>query len=235
MILTINKEQMNKCFIASGVIAMSMLVIGCGGGNDTRNRSYMPDMAESRAYETYTMSANKIAALQKQGIYYNSLPVEGTIARGEMAPYEIPNDTSGYTQSASVQDPLPPMDETYYKEAERLYLVNCGICHGTKLDGNGPLWKGGDGPYPAAPRNLLDDYSKALSDGTMYHVITYGRNLMGPYAHQVTPKERWMLVKYIRSIQDGSKPAASDSTAAAATGTSTATTDSAATTEPAAN
>ena len=41
------------------------------------------------------------------------------------------------------------------KEAERLYLVNCGICHGPKLDGNGPLWKDGDGPYPSAPKNLV--------------------------------------------------------------------------------
>ncbi len=43
------------------------------------------------------------------------------------------------------------------KEAERLYLVNCGICHGAKLDGNGPLFKGGEGPYPAAPKNLIGD------------------------------------------------------------------------------
>ena len=40
-------------------------------------------------------------------------------------------------------------------EAERLYLVNCGICHGPKLDGNGPLYKGGDGPFLAKPANLV--------------------------------------------------------------------------------
>jgi mono/diheme cytochrome c family protein len=37
-------------------------------------------------------------------------------------------------------------------EAERLYLINCGICHGTKLDGNGPLYNDGKGPYPAAAK-----------------------------------------------------------------------------------
>ncbi|MBA2500012.1 MAG: cytochrome c [Chitinophagaceae bacterium] len=226
---------MKKSFIAAGIITMGIVAIGCGGGDDTRNNAYMPDMAYSRAYETYTMSAEKIAELQKQGIFYNTMPVEGTIARGEMEPYYISNDTTGYAQSSSVQDPLPEMDETYYKEAERLYLVNCAVCHGSKLDGNGPLWKGGDGPYPAAPRNLLDDYSKGLSDGTMYHVITYGKGLMGSYAHQVNPKQRWMLVKYMRSIQSGSKPAATDSTAAAATGNGTVTSDSAAMAAPATN
>ncbi|MBK7291964.1 MAG: cytochrome c [Chitinophagaceae bacterium] len=63
-------------------------------------------------------------------------------------------------QSASVKSPLDAskIDMT---EAERLYLVNCGVCHGAKLDGNGPLWKGGDGPYPAAPKNFLADDMKA--------------------------------------------------------------------------
>jgi mono/diheme cytochrome c family protein len=88
-------------------------------------------------------------------------------------------------------------------EAERLYLIHCGICHGTALDGNGPLWKGGDGPFPAAPRNLLDDYTKALSDGQMYHVITYGKGQMGSYASQVHPEQRWWLIKYMRSKQAG--------------------------------
>jgi mono/diheme cytochrome c family protein len=97
------------------------------------------------------------------------------------------------------------------KEAERIYLVNCAICHGTKLDGNGPLWKGGDGPFPAAPRNLMDDYSKKLADGTIYHVIQYGKGQMGSYASQVRPEQRWWIIKYIRSKQGPATPA-TDST-----------------------
>jgi mono/diheme cytochrome c family protein len=224
----INKALMKNRLIAAGLTTLSIMAIGCGGSNDTPGSVYMPDMAYSRAYETYSMTAEQIEELQKQGIFYNSEPVPGTIARGEMAPYKIPNDSTGYAQSASVTDPLGKMDKTYAAEAERLYMVNCAICHGDKLDGNGPLWKGGDGPYPAAPRNLLDDYSKGLADGTMYHVITYGKGLMGSYAAQVSPKERWMLVKYIRNMQSGgkagndsvtTKPAADSTNGAAATTT----------------
>ena len=40
-------------------------------------------------------------------------------------------------------------------EAERLYLVNCGYLSWTELDGNGPLYKGGNGPYPVAPKHLM--------------------------------------------------------------------------------
>lgn len=218
---------MKKSLIAAGLISASILAISCGGGDDSPGAVYMPDMAYSRAYETYSLTAEQIEELQKRGIYYNAMPVEGTIARGEMAPYRLANDSTGYAQSAAIQDPLGTMDATYAAEAERLYMVNCAICHGSKLDGNGPLWNGGDGPYPAAPRNLLDDYSKGLADGTMYHVITYGKGLMGGYAAQVSPKERWMLVKYIRSVQGGGKTT-SDTTAAAAQ------TDSAAVMAPAA-
>jgi mono/diheme cytochrome c family protein len=105
------------------------------------------------------------------------------------------------------------------REAERLYLIHCGICRGTKLDGNGPLWKGGAGPYPAAPRNLLDDYTKKLADGQIYHVITYGKGAMGSYASQVHPDQRWWLIKYIRQKQGTGTAASSAATDSTATGT----------------
>jgi mono/diheme cytochrome c family protein len=105
-------------------------------------------------------------------------------------------------------------------EAERLYLINCGVCHGAKLDGNGPLWKDGNGPFPAAPRPLNGDYVKALADGQIYHVITFGKGQMGSYASQVHPEQRWWIIKYIRSKLTGI--ASSDSTAAKTDSTATA-------------
>jgi mono/diheme cytochrome c family protein len=56
--------------------------------------------------------------------------------------------------SAGVSNPLPRTECKGDGEAERLYLINCAICHGSKLDGNGPLYKGGDGPYAAKPATL---------------------------------------------------------------------------------
>ena len=87
------------------------------------------------------------------------------------------------------------------KNAERLYLVNCGICHGTKLDGNGPLWKGGNGPFPAAPKNFMDAAMKAMPEGTMFHSVTYGKEQMGSYASQLNTRQRWEVIAYIKSKQ----------------------------------
>jgi mono/diheme cytochrome c family protein len=130
----------------------------------------------------------------------------------------LTNDSAGLAASNAIKSPL---DSTTFspanmKEAQRVYLVNCAICHGEKLDGNGPLWNGGNGPFPAAPRNLMDDYTKKLSDGHIFWVITNGIRTMGSYASQTHPEQRWAIIKYIRSKQGGSAPAATDSASATA-------------------
>jgi hypothetical protein len=40
-----------------------------------------------------------------------------------------------------------------------------------------------------------------MTDGMMFHSITYGKGLMGSYASQVTRAQRWMIIKYIRTLQ----------------------------------
>ncbi|MBM3922392.1 MAG: cytochrome c [Sphingomonadales bacterium] len=203
---------MRKIELLTGTVALSLVFAACGGVRRDEGRVYMPDMAYSRAYETYASTA----ALQEAGVHYNARPVEGTIARGAMASYPFANDSVGYVRSAEVKNPIDPatVDMT---EAERIYLINCGICHGTKLDGNGPLWKGGDGPYTAAPRNLIGDpLALNMAEGTMFHSITYGKNLMGGYGSQLSTKQRWEIVAYIKLKQK--EAGATASTAAAPAG-----------------
>ena len=211
---------MKKFVIAAGCLAISFGFIGCGGAHgDDPGESYMPDMYYSRAYETYGYNNvyGERDSLKNRGINYTGQPVSGTVARGQMLSYHLTNDSAGLLAANTLKNPLDTatgaVDPAMMKEAERIYLINCGICHGDKLDGNGPLWNGGEGPYPSAPRNLVDDYTKALSDGHMYHVITFGKGAMGSYASQLNPDQRWWVIKYIRSKQGGGA-AKGDSTAA---------------------
>lgn len=202
----------------SAIIAFcvfSGFITSCSDRSDP-GKDYMPDMKYSRAYETYYDHSN----LSSKGINYNNRPVAGTVSRGEELPYHLANDSAGYAQSAAVADPLPKLNETEMTEAERIYLINCAICHGTALDGNGPLYKGGTGPFAAKPAVLVGDPKiDALPEGTLYHVMTYGKNLMGSYASQMNRKQRWMVAQYIKSKQaanggSGSGGGAADSTAA---------------------
>ena len=40
-----------------------------------------------------------------------------------------------------------------------------------------------------------------LSDGKIYHTITYGYNAMGAHASLLTPEERWQVVMYVHELQ----------------------------------
>jgi mono/diheme cytochrome c family protein len=213
-----------KKILIIAVIGVVVVIWGCGGKRSP-GLTYMPDMAYSRAYETYASTAN----LDSLGIHYDKQPVPGTIKRGELFPFPYAQDKVGdstnYVLSRQAVNPLDSMNTGLLKEAERLYLVNCGICHGGALDGNGPLYNGGNGPYAAAPRNLVTDpYILGMPDGQMFYSITYGKGQMGPYGPQLSTTQRWMIVNYIRAKQNqargGSAPVpttqgrAADSTAA---------------------
>jgi mono/diheme cytochrome c family protein len=183
-----------------GLAALLIAAIGCSDVKRTPGKVYMPDMANSRAYETY--SANPVFAdgRTSQG------PVAGTVKRGDEYPVHIEmdniGDTANYYASRSLPNPFDSLDADQMKETERLYLINCGICHGAKLDGNGPLWKDGDGPFPSKPAALVGDAKyESMPDGQMFYSITYGKNLMGGYASQITAKQRWEIITYIKSKQ----------------------------------
>jgi len=206
------------------VLVAGIVLISCSDVKRNPGTVYMPDMAYSRAYETYAMRDSTKFTTEEHHtddkIFYSGLPVTGTIARGEEMPFPLakdpPGDSTNYVASKQIQNPLPSLNAIDMKEAERLYLINCGICHGTKLDGNGPLYNGGQGPFPAAPKNLVTDPTTVnMPDGQMFYSITYGKNLMGSYESQVNRKERWMIVHYIKAQQ--SAAAAKTAPAAAAT------------------
>jgi mono/diheme cytochrome c family protein len=210
---------MKKLSIISLVLSLLLIVaVGCNNVKRNRGTAYMNDMADSRAYES-----NSPSPIFRDG-QTNRDPVAGTVKRGETMPFHIAKDgigdTTHYFASRSVKNPLPALTDVQAKEAERLYLINCAICHGTKLDGNGPLYKGGDGPYPAKPATLVGDAKyEAMPEGQMYYSVTYGKNLMGSYASQLATHERWMVIAYIKSKQKpagaAAAPAAAKDTAAA--------------------
>jgi mono/diheme cytochrome c family protein len=199
------------------ILCAGAVIISCSDVKRKPGSIYMPDMAYSRAYESYADHSN----LAEKGINYNNRPVEGTIARGEEMPFHIAKDVAGdttnYYASRAVKNPIDSLNTKQLAEAERLYLVNCGICHGAKLDGNGPLYKGGDGPYPAKPATLVGDVKyESMPEGQMFYSVAYGKNLMGSYASQLSRTQRWMVIKYIKGKQSAAKATAALATDATA-------------------
>jgi mono/diheme cytochrome c family protein len=184
------------------IVTAAIAFVSCDSKREP-GKIYMPDMAYSRGYETYaerdsskfTMSAEERGGSK---IFYNNVPAAGTIKRGELFPYTLPNDSNGYKMSATVPNPIGEMTEAEMKETARLYNINCGICHGEKAQGNGPIST--SGKIGGIANLTLDSYVK-MADGTMFHSINYGKNSMGSYASQLSREQRWMIIKYIRTLQ----------------------------------
>lgn len=222
---------MKKLTIIS-IFAAGVALVACSDVRRSPGRVYMPDMAYSRAYETYAMTEQRKAELLKKGIHFSNTPVAGTVKRGQDFTFRVQKDAQGdstrYKESRDIKNPLVSVDSATMKEAERLYLINCGICHGTTLNGNGPLWKDGSGPYPAAPKNLIGDAAMlAMPDGQMYYSVTYGKGAMGSYASQLNSTQRWMVIHYVKA-----KQAQATGGSSTAPGATTAGTDTAKTTQP---
>lgn len=175
------------------MVAGAALFAACNSGDIRRNpgKTYAPDMTYSRAYDAYTSNPVTHNGLTSQA------PVEGTIARGHALPDHLTEgDTAAYIAMTS---PYKFSDKEM-EEGKRLYNIYCGICHGTDLDGNGPLYT--SGKFAAMPANLkTKPENLAMTPGRMYYTIMYGKNAMGSYAAQLDVHQRWMVIAYIKKVQ----------------------------------
>ena len=183
------------------ILAITVVVTSCKNKR-LPGSVYVPDMADSRTYETYSEldSLKFTSDIHDKGgnkIFFNAMPVPGTIKRGgEEFSYPYQNDSIGYKMSATVASPIGALTGAEMSEAGRLYDINCGICHGEKGTANGPL-----SAKIGGIANLTLDLYKVMPEGTMFHSITYGKNNMGSYSSQLTSKQRWMVVRYVKSMQ----------------------------------
>jgi cytochrome c553 len=185
--------------IATLVLSMTVVFIGCKDKREP-GRAYMPDMAYSRAYETYAKRLDTVFTTDPNDaghkIFYNNLPPAGTIKRGELFPFNVPNDSNGLINlSTQVKNPLEPLTGKNLEEAGRLFNINCAVCHGAKAEANGPL-----APKIGGVKSIIAA-SPGYSDGRIFFVMEYGQNNMGSYASQLSREQRWRIVQYIRTLE----------------------------------
>ena len=215
-------KRISNFKIVVSVLTLSIIISSCADAKRKPGSIYMPDMTYSRALETYESLDSTVFTTdpQKRGreIFYNAKPVAGAMAIGELADYTLPDDSAGYAMSASVKNPLTSLTRKDSLEAARLYNINCAICHGAEGKANGPLSTSGK---IGAVANLTLDLYVSMADGTMYHSIVYGKNNMGSYASQLSRKQRWQIVQYIRTLQPKAAATAANATPVAAKADST--------------
>lgn len=129
------------------------------------------------------------------------------------APYYYANtEEERLRATAEILDNPFPITADGLERGKELYEIFCGICHGTKGDGNGYLVseENSNAVYPAQPAILLNDEFSAASNGRYYHAIMYGKNVMGGYADKMSYEERWQVIHWIRALQAKDKKLAYD-------------------------
>ena len=154
------------------------------------NYQYMPNMYEAVSYETYAES--NAFKNGKEG----QLPPVGTIDRGSEV-YDYPNTTAGYEAAkASLTSPLGTLSAADMETAKGLYEIYCAICHGSAGDGKGKLVK--QEKFLGVPSYK----DRVITEGSVFHVQTYGLNAMGSHANQLSAKERWMVAAYVMELKN---------------------------------
>ena len=160
----------------------------CWGDKSKPNYQYMPDMYKSVGYETYTENPNYSNGMTTQ------LPVEGTIARGHV-PYEYEDTNEGYeTAKLELKNPLE-LSEANLENGKKMYDIYCLTCHGKSGAGDGVLVE--REKFLGVP-NYKD---RDITEGSIYHVVMHGRNMMGSHASQLTSKERWQVTMYVQQLR----------------------------------
>ena len=189
---------MNKTKIlglASVAVAAAIAVSSCKDKRST-GWEYAPNMYEHIAYDPDQPNPNF-----KDGKTAQKAPA-GTIPVG-FTTFDYPNSKDGYELAGTeVKSPLAGTAENL-EDGKQLFISFCSPCHGLGGQGDGLVVQHG---YPPPPSYSTGQSSrggnmKDLTDGKIYHTITYGVNAMGSYSSQLSPTERWKVVQYVHQLQ----------------------------------
>jgi mono/diheme cytochrome c family protein len=186
------RNIMNRYFIIAALISIiGLTLMSCDRDNNNPGYTYMPDMAYSRAYESYSENPNFKNDMTMR------VPPEGTVPRG-FTPLPYTKDTVDRIKAGiELKNPFDYSPENLAR-GQVLFQRFCIHCHGSKGDGLGHLYTSKLYPFP--PRSLVNKRVRELPDGQIFHTITYGFGIMGAHGTMIVPEDRWKIVLYIREV-----------------------------------
>jgi mono/diheme cytochrome c family protein len=172
-----------------GVLGMLVLLalVGC--------RQDMHDQPKYQPFERNAFFADQRASRPL---------VPGVVARGHLD--EDQAFFTGASAGAPVQaNPLPLTREVLLRGQER-FNIYCSPCHDRVGNGEGMIVQRG---YKQPP-SLHSDRLRGVPDGYLFQVMSNGFGVMPTYAPQVSPRDRWAIIAYIRALQYSQHAALAD-------------------------
>ncbi len=174
----------------TNIVFILFLLLSACSDTSKPNVELIQDMMESPALkpQEYDKGGPNDGAMR--------IPPEGTQPVG-FEPYKYATDIAG---SVANKNPIAgDFSEDTLKTGIKYYTIHCSVCHGANGEGGE---KNSIGQKMALkPPPITSDKIKSWTDGQIYHVITMGQGVMGPYAAHIPQKYRWQVVQYVRHLQ----------------------------------
>jgi mono/diheme cytochrome c family protein len=125
-----------------------------------------------------------------------------------VAARSVPVEGAAYIPGQGAPTNPVPADAVSVERGRILFSVTCVQCHGPKADGNGVI--GGALMFP--PANLTGELVQNKADGALFLTISNGIQGTGGQIHMpalnenLTVRDRWDVVNYIRTLNAATTP-----------------------------
>jgi len=169
-------------------------LVACDRAGDRPGPELLPEMARSVPYDSFapcpvTGDGKTLLA-----------PAPGSVPRGWVLFAYGPGPAEAARAGRELANALPDGPEAQAR-GQKLWSNFCFPCHGPSGQGDGPVI-----PLFPTPPPLAAEHARRMPDGQLFHVISRGQGVMPPHATQIEPRDRWALVRYVRTLQ-GPAPA----------------------------
>jgi mono/diheme cytochrome c family protein len=130
--------------------------------------------------------------------------VEGTVARGTLGDNEA--FFTGKVANVTVKELPFKVDDAVVTRGQERFNIFCTPCHDATGSGRGMVVQRG---YKQPP-SFHDDRLRNADAGYFFDVMTNGFGAMPDYKMQLSARDRWAVVAYIRALQLSQHAATTD-------------------------
>ena len=102
----------------------------------------------------------------------------------------------GTAEAAALKNPERVPDFSLLAGKE-LFGIYCTPCHGASGKGDGPIAK----KFVPTPVDISGTGFGKAPEGLLFAVVTHGLNGMPPFRFDLTARERWLVVSYLRTLK----------------------------------
>jgi len=82
-------------------------------------------------------------------------------------------------------------------DGKELFGIYCVPCHGESGKGNGPIAK----KFVPTPEDISGTGYGKVPEGFLFAIVTHGQDAMPPFRSDLTAKERWLVVAYVKTLK----------------------------------